>query len=145
MRYVPVREGELDSLRAQLISARSEADALRAQLGEAVKEREEARDWVRRMHRETQVLTCVYCGKSYPPRTPASGSEALTAHIKVCPKHPLAQATVRAESAERQLSECRKALENLVDEVTGIEAWDGDCPYLVPPIEAARAALKGGG
>ncbi len=39
--------------------------------------------------RETQILTCVYCGHAYPPGTPASQHEALTAHIKVCEKHPL--------------------------------------------------------
>lgn len=39
-----------------------------------------------------RVLTCVYCGHEYPQDTPAAGSEVLTEHIKVCPKHPLRQA-----------------------------------------------------
>jgi hypothetical protein len=36
-----------------------------------------------------RILTCVYCGHEYPQDTPASGSKALTDHIKVCEKHPM--------------------------------------------------------
>ncbi len=39
---------------------------------------------------DAQTLTCVYCGHQYPPGTPPSNHEALTTHIKECPKHPLA-------------------------------------------------------
>jgi hypothetical protein len=41
---------------------------------------------------ETQVLTCVYCGHQYPPGTPASNHTSLSSHIRVCEKHPLAEA-----------------------------------------------------
>lgn len=44
-------------------------------------EREEARDWVRRMTRDTQVLTCVYCGQAYPPGSPSHGADVLTAQV----------------------------------------------------------------
>ena len=54
-----------------------------------IKERDEAREWVKRLQRDTQTLTCVYCGQMYPPNTPTHGSEVLTEHIKVCEKHPL--------------------------------------------------------
>ena len=53
------------------------------------RERDEARDWVRRMTAETQILRCAFCGESYPPGTPDSNHEALTAHVKVCAKHPM--------------------------------------------------------
>ena len=62
---------------------------LQKRLEQAERERDEAREWVRKMHRDAQVLTCAFCGESYPPGTPNSGSEALTAHIKVCAKHPM--------------------------------------------------------
>lgn len=52
-------------------------------------ERDEAREWVRKLAAETRVLTCVYCGHSYPPGTPEHGAETLTAHIKACAKHPM--------------------------------------------------------
>ncbi len=39
--------------------------------------------------RETQVLTCAYCGHAYPPGTPASQADQLSAHIRVCEKHPM--------------------------------------------------------
>jgi hypothetical protein len=94
-----------DALEATTASARAcgERDA-------AIREREEARDWVRKMHRDQQVLTCVYCGHAYPPGTPASGTEALTAHVSECPKHPLAAAIKRAEAAERRANELDKGL-----------------------------------
>lgn len=53
------------------------------------RERDEAREWVRRITAETRTLTCVYCGHAYPPGTPAHGAETLTAHIRVCAKHPM--------------------------------------------------------
>jgi len=38
---------------------------------------------------DTQVLTCVYCGKEYPQGTPSWGDKILTEHIRVCEKHPM--------------------------------------------------------
>lgn len=52
-------------------------------------ERDEARDWVRRLTAESRVLTCVYCGHAYPPGSPEHGAEVLTEHIKTCEKHPM--------------------------------------------------------
>jgi hypothetical protein len=43
------------------------------------------------LQNRTQVLTCVYCGHEYPPGTPKSNHESLTAHIEVCEKHPMSQ------------------------------------------------------
>lgn len=36
-----------------------------------------------------KTLTCVYCGTEYPEGTPPHGSQILTNHIEICPKHPL--------------------------------------------------------
>jgi hypothetical protein len=43
------------------------------------------------MKQPDHVITCVYCGQAYPKYTPADGADVavLTAHIKVCPKHPM--------------------------------------------------------
>ncbi len=56
----------------------------------------EAREWVRKMVRETQELRCAFCGEAYPPGTSGSNDEALAAHIRVCAKHPM-----RAVESER--------------------------------------------
>lgn len=61
------------------------------------RERDEARAWVRRLVHDTQVITCAFCGESYPPGTPVHGHDALTAHVKVCAKHPMRE--VEAEVA----------------------------------------------
>ncbi|WP_438029118.1 hypothetical protein [Sorangium sp. So ce233] len=52
-------------------------------------ERDEARAWVRRITAAERVLTCVYCGQAYPPGTPGHGTDVLTAHVRVCEKHPM--------------------------------------------------------
>jgi hypothetical protein len=37
----------------------------------------------------SEVLSCAFCGEEYPPGTPSSQDELLTAHIFRCPVHPL--------------------------------------------------------
>jgi hypothetical protein len=59
------------------------------------------------MKTEGRVLTCVYCGHEYPQETPAWGNEALTEHIRVCPKHPM-------RKAEADIALLRGALAGLV-------------------------------
>jgi hypothetical protein len=54
-------------------------------------ELEEARDFARKIYNEARIVSCAYCGQAYPQSTPASGSEVLTEHIKVCEKHPMRQ------------------------------------------------------
>lgn len=56
---------------------------------------------------DDRVLTCVYCGHEYPQTTPAWGSDVLTEHIRVCPKHPL-------RKAEADIALLRGALAGLV-------------------------------
>jgi len=67
------------------------------------RENEELRDWVARLQKTSQTLTCVYCGKEYPPGSPAHGASVLTEHIKVCEKHPL-------RAAEKDIARLRVAL-----------------------------------
>ena len=95
-------EQERDRAQAYLGDVCRERDAAEVKLKKAEEERDEERDWVRKMHREAQVLTCVYCGHAYPPGTPASGSEALTAHIKMCEKHPLRATEAKLKKAEEE-------------------------------------------
>ena len=70
-------------------------------------ERDEAREWVRRLQQTTQTLTCVYCGKEYPPGSPTHGSEVLTEHIRQCDKHPM-------RAVEQSRDKLRVALVSLV-------------------------------
>lgn len=57
---------------------------------------------------QANVLTCVYCGQEYPPGSPTHGAEVLTAHIKVCLKHPLRQAEAERDAALRERDEARE-------------------------------------
>lgn len=74
-----------------------EPAAAKSPVAELVREREEARDWVRRLTAETRVLTCVYCGHAYPPGSPEHGAEVLTEHIKACEKHPMRDLQQKAD------------------------------------------------
>ncbi len=38
--------------------------------------------------------------------------------------------------------ELLEALEGLTEELEKIEAWDGDCPWLIPFVRQARAVIK---
>jgi hypothetical protein len=73
--------------------------------------------WAHMCNKGDAIVTCVYCGHQYPAGTPPSGSELLTAHIKVCEKHPL-------RAAEKRIEQYREALSHigLADDVE--EAWE---------------------
>jgi len=131
-------------------AAVADREELRAENVTLRAERDEARDWVRKMHSEAQILTCVYCGHAYPPGTPASGSEALTAHVAVCPKHPmgaLRQELVRIEGKLRAAlgwhhgnlsgfgwgADLGKILRSILDGITALT-----CAPAAPPPEVPR-------
>jgi hypothetical protein len=75
-------------------------------------ERDEAREWVRRITSEQNTLTCVYCGHAYPPGAPTHGAEVLTAHIEQCEKHPMHAVKASAAAAEGALDQLRSWLED---------------------------------
>lgn len=98
----------------------SEAEVLRL-----TRERDEAREWVRRLTAQTRVLTCAFCGDEYPPGTPESNDAALLAHVKIWPKHPMREVE-KELSLLRALgdSDKRHALEKAIRAIT-VDAPDG--------------------
>ncbi|XXX79265.1 hypothetical protein WMF30_10870 [Sorangium sp. So ce134] len=105
------RGAELDAEGVRLIleglieRSRSEGAAPeRARAEQLEAERDEARAWVRRLTAAERVLTCVYCGQAYPPGTPDHGAGVLTAHVRVCEKHPMreVEADLTRLHAERE-------------------------------------------
>lgn len=122
-----------------------ELESLRTQLAAVTAERDEARDWVRRMHRETQVLTCAFCGEAYPPGTPGHNDERLREHVTKCTKHPLRAEIVRLERdlarAVEERDEARAALpdgghKQLADE------WRRECVQLRGRLREIAAAWR---
>ena len=64
-----------------------------------VAERDEARRFgeeAARRYNESLVLRCAFCNAEYPAGAPPTQHEALTAHVKECPRHPM-----RGVEAER--------------------------------------------
>jgi hypothetical protein len=80
------------------------------------------------------VVTCVYCGHEYPDGTPTAKHDLLTAHIKVCEKHPMREAEARIERL-------RKALTGLIGAETKeeLEAMEA-AMRMMPGIEADKIA-----
>lgn len=80
------------------------------------------------------VVTCVYCGHEYPDGTPTAKHNLLTAHIKVCEKHPMREAEARIERL-------RKALAGLIGAETKeeLEAME-TAMRMMPGIEADKIA-----
>lgn len=108
-----VARAELSDLRAKLAAAeRDYGEAFRQALrngarAEAAKrERDEAREWVRRMS-DGRTVTCVYCGHAYDPGTQTAQHERLTAHVRECPKHPMRAAEARVERLAEALRKIR--------------------------------------
>lgn len=95
---------------------------LRARLDQAERERDEARAWVRRMTSTQRVLTCAFCGEAYPPGTPESNNEALTAHVHVCAKHPMREAERARDEALSGESAAAVELRGALDAVAKLSA-----------------------
>ncbi|HKY40742.1 MAG TPA: hypothetical protein VJN18_32630 [Polyangiaceae bacterium] len=119
-------------------------------------ERDEARDWVRKLTSKERTLTCVYCGHAYPPGTPDHGADVLKAHVEVCEKHPMAALRSRAEAAERALESASKHHDEhherdntrwaKAQEVLGLQAaWPAlfDRAAVLVAAEAELEELKG--
>ena len=81
-----------------------------------------------------RILTCVYCGHEYPQDTPASGSEVLTEHIKVCEQHPM-------RKAERDITLLRSALAGLIGADTERELREMEAAVLVIPDPDGNATV----
>lgn len=81
-----------------------------------------------------RILTCVYCGHEYPQSTPASGSEILTEHIKVCERHPL-------RKAERDFAMLRAALVGLIGADSEQELRTMEATMRVLPAPEADKAV----
>lgn len=87
----------------ELLQARADVRILEKSLNEMAgklldveRERDEARafgDEAARKYNtflvEGRVLRCAFCGEAYPPGTPPTQHETLTAHVMVCAQHPL--------------------------------------------------------
>ncbi len=106
-------------------------DGLMEAVHRIIKERDEARDWVKKLTATERTLTCVYCGHAYPPGSPTHGADVLTAHVKVCEKHPMRAAEARLARKD----------ELLVWVADVLREDDGENPSLL--MKAVQAELAG--
>lgn len=54
-------------------------------------------------HCNTQILHCAFCNQAYPPGTPDSQYELLSAHIRVCSKHPMRKVEAERDALRAQI------------------------------------------
>lgn len=79
-----------------------------------------------RLAPETRVLRCAFCDEVYPPGTPPTQHEALTAHVTVCTKHPLRaeieRLTRENARAKERLASCTAELKVALEEGAGLRS-----------------------
>ncbi len=86
-------------------------DGLTCPVGAVValkRERDEARRYGAALYAErlqiqadSRLLTCVWCGRAYPPGTPTSNHESLRLHAVECPQNPV---TVELQRLRTQIA-----------------------------------------
>jgi len=126
----------------------AEGSRLRADVRRLTAEREEARDWVRRMQAEN-VTTCIHCGTAFPPGTPTHGADALREHARVCEKHPMraVETEVAALRERLAMAETRHAnaievdatheqMRGLAQRVTDLEIEEAEVGKLIADLRA---------
>ena len=76
---------------------------------ECIEEIARLNKWVRELQ-SGMFINCVYCGHRYGPGKDTSVvmGNVLKAHVKKCPKHPLALAYAARDAAERCQDEWRE-------------------------------------
>jgi hypothetical protein len=66
------------------------------------------------------LLTCAYCGQEFPPGTPTSNHESLTAHGLECTENPIGQ---RARVAEVERDALAAQVAALVQAINEEKRW----------------------
>ena len=91
--------------------------------------------------KDETVVTCVYCGHEYPEGTPTAKADLLTAHIKVCEKHPMREAEARIERLRKALAgligaETKEELETMEALMRAMPGIDSDKIVSINAIHA---------
>ena len=146
------KHNELDALLAQLLKERiaiqneghdltcvyrdpesTDSNFPWSDTGEMMVELGQVGAWTADIQEEECILMCAYCGKEYPSETPTSNCAALTEHIKICPKHPLAKTLDELTTIKVTLDTCgltgiykkfdgpADAIEQMVDRLVQLE------------------------
>jgi hypothetical protein len=137
---------------------RNAADHAAAERDEARRFAEDAANRYNALLAETRILRCAFCGAEYPDGTPATQHEALTAHVLICPVHPMRKAEQQATALRESLRFARDAIfAASPDDAFGIgyageESWPLKAEILTkldsvlaeanPPEEIGRALLQ---
>lgn len=96
------------------------------------------------------VLRCAFCDAEYPPGTPPTQHEALTAHVLVCPKHPMREVERQRDEALAVIAR-HDLCHNLHGKVDARAFADGcaqeqrrlyGCAPDADALEQARTALR---
>jgi hypothetical protein len=108
---------------AQAIEAKDRRIAeLEAEVAKARAFAEEAARRYNEMSADQRILRCAFCGAEYAPGTPPTQHEALTAHVKVCPQHPMREVERERDRRIAELEE-RSAKST---KLRGIDDWHED-------------------
>lgn len=104
---IAARERELDAERLKSMQLAAGLDFRTRERDDARRFGEEAATRYNALLSDSQkyTLTCAFCGHEYPPGTPPTQHEALTAHVHACEKHPL---RAELDARERRIAELER-------------------------------------
>lgn len=132
---------------AALRASEAAVESLRKERDEARRFGEDAASRYNALLAEGRILRCAFCNAEYPPGTPASQHEALTAHVMVCATHPMRKveaelAAARAEATKTERERCAKIAERprIMDAMRGIVAVPDFGRDIAAAIRAPRQA-----
>jgi len=106
---------------------KKEIDELRLGLREARDLAEKAAAQYNALLLNDPVLRCAFCGEEYPSGTLATKSAALTAHIAVCPEHPMRAVEEERDGLRDEVIDYLRDITRLFDCLSeGVGLWQGD-------------------
>lgn len=138
---------DLDDVEALCVAEREQGDLL-------LNERDEARTYGEKLHDEalSRVVSCVYCGHQFEEGTPQSQDERLTAHIKVCEKHPMQELETKLIERNKMINSLQATLDGIYDEaretterdtiMCGLRAQRDDLSIAVETLKAKLEKQK---
>lgn len=157
----PCHRSELARTELSTIRTRNEESDVRIlsamkEITDMKLEREQLRARVEELE-AGRSLTCAFCGAIYPPGTPPTQHERLTAHVKECEKRPLNQRIADLAAACFAKDEALALIAKKADEAFAY--WDDDqdmkagkylkalalrSPGYLPDLDLALLRARGG-
>lgn len=132
-------EDRIRELEEELSSWRRTAECITTERDDARRFGEGAAAKYNALINGARVIHCAFCDEEYPEGTPATQHEALTAHVKVCPAHPMREVERELDELRAQHSGRRSRTADAVERLRATFELRPDCNTIGDAVEDACA------